>query len=118
METVLNVVFFFIMAFGLCIIFFIVLPFFMRASGINKSLDKTSEKLPNLLATFNGTHGVLSGMVFIKLMKLGYFQHLKTGNHGHNFPDKKQYQCFLRYATPEITQSLRNIGDSFEKYFI
>jgi hypothetical protein len=56
------------------------------------------------------------GREFIKLIQLGFFQCVKTINDSKHFSDDRQYKDFVKYATPEIAQSLRNAGDSLEKY--
>jgi hypothetical protein len=76
-------------------------------------------KLPYLLESFKNTSkGSESGRLFIDLLRIGYFRHIKTANHGNNFPDQRQYEGFIRHTTPEIMQSIDNLGDSLERYFV
>ena len=54
--------------------------------------------------------GDRSGKLLVHLMKGGSFQSLRTANHGNDFPDKRQYKTFIRYATPQIAESIKNIN--------
>jgi len=52
------------------------------------------------------------GKNFVQLILFGIFQCVKTGNDGEDFLITKQRANFMKYATPEITQAFKKIGDS------
>ena len=117
METVLNVIVGFFVLVGLGVFGFIVIPAFTKAYHQKKPMNKL--ELKALLDSFNDTQlEHKSGKLFVDLLSCGYFQHLKTGNHGNNFSDERQYNGFLKYATPQIAESLQKIGDSLDKYIV
>ena len=119
METVLNIIFYTFVLTGLGIACFFVFPAIVKIYRMQYPSKKINMNLSNLLASFKKTNnGSELGVILINLMKIGYYQQLKTINHSVNFPDEKQYQGFLRYATPEIAQSINTLGDSLEKYVI
>ncbi len=59
-----------------------------------------------------------AGKEFVLLIKNGFFLSLKTGNHGGDFPDKKQTENFKKYATVEIAEKVSSLEVSHEKFII
>lgn len=51
------------------------------------------------------------GYLFVRLVYLGHFSTIKTGNHGNDFSDKRQLCLFKKYATDEIAKAIDEIGD-------
>ena len=55
---------------------------------------------------------------FVELLEEGLFSCIITGNHGGDFPDKKQCDNFKKYATKEICDKIFSIEVSNEKFVI
>jgi len=118
-ETVLNVVVIFLVLASLFVVLFIFFPVLAKAYLIIDPSKNINRKLPHLLALFNNEiMGDNLGSIFVKLLKIGHYSHIKTGNHGNDFPGKRQYQGFLRYANSEIAKSIDALGDSLGKYVV
>ncbi|MDR1204605.1 MAG: hypothetical protein LBL26_03865 [Peptococcaceae bacterium] len=119
MELVLNIISYLFLLICVGVMVFRVLPALIKTYQLKAPTKKQKSELPQLVQSFfSGETDNEAGRIFAKLIYLGYFQCLKTGNHGINFPDEKQYQGFVRYTTPEIAQSLRNVGDMLERYIV
>ena len=123
MELTLNYIFYLYLLICFCVVIFVIsgiLPAKIKLFRLKTPVEKHKDNLPQLIQTFFSTKTTNDelGKVFIELINLGYFQCLKTGNHGADFPDEKQHKSFMKYANPEIAKSLRNVGDKFERYIV
>jgi hypothetical protein len=117
LEAVLNLIYWIFVITFIGAAFFLALPVLVRLYAVKHPSKKTKGNLNQLVQSFNSakTSDELGGG-FGELVRLGFFQCLKTGNHGKTFPDEKQYQGFLRFATPEIAKALKDVGDALDQY--
>ena len=78
---------------------------------ITKKLQRKpiGNELETSLQEFQNTNK--PGRIFVHLIKLGHFSCIKTGNHGNDFPDKRQLYLFKKYSSDEIAKAIDEIGD-------
>jgi hypothetical protein len=89
--TVSNITFYFFVALFLSIMLFMVVPALVGAYRTRiPSNKKIKIKLPQLIQLFkDADNGPELGRGFVELLRIGFFQCLRTGNHGKDFPDEK-----------------------------
>jgi len=89
-------------------VLFVWLPFFVQGSRKRQASDVYNAQVAEFFSHPNNN----PGKNFVQLILFGFFRCIKTGNDGEYFLITKQRDNFMKYATPEIAQSLKKIGDS------
>jgi len=118
MELLINIVIWLFVLMCAAALFLAILPTLAKEYHSNRS-SRTREKLPQLLRSFDAANsGNELGGGFVLLTRSGFFQNLRTDNHGNNFPERKQRQNFNKHSTPEIAQSMKEVGESFERFSV
>lgn len=97
--------------FAICFVFLLRIIKAIKGSQSSKSRDIEDEKIEFLNSPQPGKN-------FISLIYGGVFSSLKTGNHGSDFPDKKQIENFKKYATQEICDKVNGLEVPHEKFII
>ena len=113
MDFVINIVLFILGLLALMTILFVYVPFIIKMYKRWQASVVSNEQVKVLLSDFlMSQQNISPGKDFVKLIRYGFFQCRKTGNHGKDFPTDKQRASFMKYATPEIAQAVKEIGDS------
>ncbi len=75
--------------------------------------SKTKQDIQEIIDNFLNNDN--AGKYFVELILNNEFMCLKSGNHGGDFPDLKQYSNFVRYSNLDVANALKEVGDLYEK---
>lgn len=111
MGILLDVIFVLFIMISILVIACVILPTIFK---IHRTKD-----LSALLNKFiNSTAQDGLGALYVALIKVGFFTSLRTNNHSKPFDDSRHLGDFKKYATPEIRDALKKVGDAHERYFV
>ena len=82
---------------------------YIPAIAVQIQKNRHGGDLQTALQEFQNT--AKPGRAFVSLIYYGYFSCVLTGNHGNDFPDRRQLALFKRYSTDEVTKAIDEIGD-------
>jgi len=116
MQLILNVVFWIFIVICCGVIFYVILPTIFNIIHSKKTNNKDLSQIIRSFLASEADNPV--GHLYTKLISMGFFTSLRTNNHSKDFEDKKQLDGFRRYANPDIAAALREIGESYEQYYV
>ena len=121
MELITTVILILLIFMVCAALFFVYIPYLMQMWRMNKGI--LSSQIINKFKSIKGKkQNFLTankpGRTFIDLINRGFFLCLKTGNHGNDFPDKRQSENFRKYISPEISAAIYKLEANHEEFII